>query len=376
MYAVSDEFLATIRGPHRLAVKIEVSDSPDGPWSLITGAVSNGSVSIDRTSDTRRTLSLSVAGFTNPLGPTDELDPYGTFIRASRGIYLSDGEPEYVPLGIFRVYSVVVDKDSVEVTGYSQEIDIKDSRFYTPWEVIESASPPSLSATLEDIIVDAVPTATVSFDASLSNPNIQRAIFEKDRMEAVKQLVSAAGGELSCDQDGAFVIRPPADVTDAPVWTVDAGRYGVLIEYSKTFTRQGVYNAVVVSNGDIGGAVVAGTTTPTPIRVVVIDNDVTSPTYWSGPFGKVPRFYTSTFIASTAQALSAGRAILLREKGLKASIDFGFVANPALDVDDVVTVVYPDGSSEPQLIDRLSIGLTPEGGMSGSTRGIQTVEEA
>lgn len=374
MYPVSDEFLAMIRGPHRLAVKIEVSDSPTGPWSNITGSVSSGNVSIDRTSDTRRTLNLSVAGFTNPLGPTDELDPYGTFIKASRGIYLASGLPEYVPLGIFRVYSVVVDKDSVEVTGYSQEIDIKDSRFYVPWEVVESASPPSLYSTLEDIIVDAVPTATLSFDSSLSNPNIQRAIFEKDRMEAVKQLVTAAGGELSCDQTGVFVVRPPADVTDTPVWTVDAGKYGVLIEYSKTFSRQGVYNGVVVSNADVGGAVVSGTNTPPPIRVIVIDSDTSSPTYWGGPFGKVPRFYASSFIASTAQALSAGRAILLREKGLKASIDFGFVANPALDVDDVVTVVYPDGTSEPQLIDRLSISLTPEGGMSGSTRGIQTVE--
>jgi hypothetical protein len=40
-----------------------------------------------------------------------------------------------------------------------------------------------------------------------------------------------------------------------------------------------------------------------------------------------------------------------------------------------VTVVYPDGSSENHLIDRLTVSLTPNGVMSAGTRGIQSTEE-
>jgi hypothetical protein len=190
-------------------------------------------------------------------------------------------------------------------------------------------------------------------------------------MEAIQELVSAAGGEFSCDQIGRFRIRPPASVEDTPVWSVDSGSNGVLVEYSKTFSREGVYNGVVVSNTNPGNVMSTSTTTVAPIVVLVVDSVATSPTRWGGPFGKVPRFYTSSFISTRAQALSAGRAILAREKGLNSSIDFGAITNPALDVDDVVTVTYPDGTSEAHLIDSLEIGLTPESGMMAATRGRQ-----
>lgn len=371
MYAVSDTFLAMLRGPHRIAVKVQVASSQSGPWTDVTGRVSAGSVTIDRGADTRRSLSMSIAGFFTPTEPATMLDPYGKFLKVSRGIYLPGGTVEYVPLGIFRIYETTIDKDSVEITAYSREVDLRDSRFPLPYQVTTATS---LHTTITNVIQNAISGATVNFASGLSNPTVQRALFEKDRMEALDELVYATGGELSCDVDGNFVIRPPADPSDPPVWTVDAGRTGVLVEYTKTFSREGVYNGVVVSNANPANPMTTATNTAAPIVVLVVDSDTSSPTYWGGPFGKIPRFYTSSFISTRAQALSAGRAILAKEKGLSTKIDFSAIANPALDVDDVVEVVYPDGSSENHLIDQLTIGLTPEGGMTAATRGIQTEE--
>jgi len=369
-----------------MVVKVEVTDDPFiSTWSVLSAAIVDGSVTIDRTAETRRTLNLSVAGFENPINPIDEFNPYGTFLRVSRGIQLPDLSIEYVPLGIFRVYETKLDKDSVEIVGYSLEADIRDARFPFPYVINRSLDPPSLAITQLDIIFDAFPTLDFTFEnlaawfdgnvSGLPNPDIESAVFEKDRLEALRTLNNAMGAEFSCTQEGKFRLNPPASPDDPPVWTVNAGTDGVLVEYSKTFSREGVYNGVVVTNDDVMGAMTNQATTPAPIRVLVVDSDVTSPTYWGGPFGRVPRFYSSSFIATRAQALTAGRAILARERGLKSTVDFSLIPNPALDVDDVVTVVYPDGSSENHLIDRLTVSLTPNGVMSAGTRGIQSTEE-
>ena len=124
MQIVSTEFLAAIRGPHRIVVSVESSTSPHGPWSALSYSVSEGSVSIDR-GDIRRTLSLTLVGWSDPDEALDTVSPYSTFIRVRRGIVLPSG-PEYVNLGVFRVYEAKVVLNSMEITGYSQEVDLRD----------------------------------------------------------------------------------------------------------------------------------------------------------------------------------------------------------------------------------------------------------
>jgi hypothetical protein len=110
-----------------------------------------------------------------------------------------------------------------------------------------------------------------------------------------------------------------------------------------------------------------GADTATPVRAVATDDGINSPTRWGGPFGRVPRFYSSPTITSESQAATAARSILAKESGLPYSVEFGTIANPALEPYDPIRARYP-GRTERHVIDRLTVPLTAAGAMSGATR--------
>ena len=128
---------------------------------------------------------------------------------------------------------------------------------------------------------------------------------------------------------------------------------------SRRLTREGVYNGVVATG--------EGLDRETPVRAVVVDTDKTSPTYWYGPFGKVPRFFSSPLITTSGQAALAAATMLTKQLGLPYAVDLSLVPNPALEPYDPITVRYP-GRSEVHVLDRLTIPLTADGPLTASTR--------
>jgi hypothetical protein len=111
------------------------------------------------------------------------------------------------------------------------------------------------------------------------------------------------------------------------------------------------------------------------VTAVAIDNDADSPTYWYGPYGHVPGFYSSSTITTLGQAGVAARAALLKVTGLPYSIDLTAVANPALVADDVIRLRYP-GKSEIHLLEKLTTPLVAKTAMTGTTRsGLPTTIE-
>src|SRR5690606_3912663 len=154
------------------------------------------------------------------------------------------------------------------------------------------------------------------------------------------------------------VIRTPPD-PEQPVWDVTHGRDGVLVSMARELSRDGVYNAV--------GARGEGADTEVPIQAVVVDSDPRSPTYWHGPFGKVPRFYSSPLITDVAQAASAAASLLRKSLGLPYGVSFGTIVNPALEPFDPIRVTYP-GRVERHIVETLTIPLTAGAAMTGTTR--------
>src|SRR5690606_17954166 len=136
---------------------------------------------------------------------------------------------------------------------------------------------------------------------------------------ALEDLVTSVGKVCWWDHRGVLVIRTPPDPA-VPVWDIAHGRDGVLVSIARELSREGVYNAVV-ARGE-------GADTETPIQAVAVDDNPASPTYWHGPFGKVPRFYSSPLITDVAQAASAAASLLKRSLGLPYSVSFGAVVNP------------------------------------------------
>jgi len=190
-------------------------------------------------------------------------------------------------------------------------------------------------------------------------------VVEEDRFAFLNDLVTAAGKIWYWDYRGILVIKDPPDPA-VPVWDVDFGEFGVLLSLARHLTREGVYNAVV--------AVGESAEAQPQVRAVVVDNTPSSPTYWYGTFGKVPRFFSSPLITTTVQAAKAATSLLKKTIGLPYSVDFTSIPNPALEVYDAIRIVYPAQSrtrgrkEEIHVLDTMSIPLTADGEMPGTGR--------
>lgn len=160
-------------------------------------------------------------------------------------------------------------------------------------------------------------------------------------------------GTVTGDKLEAYI--PPA------VYDVTHGKDGVLVSMSRSRNREGVFNAVVATGESPGEQAT--------VRAVAKDLNTSSPTYWNGVFGKVPKFYSSTMITTAGQASAAAAAILARNLGLPYNVDFTAVPNPALEPLDLVRVSYRDTARvEVHVLEQLSIPLTAQGAMRATTR--------
>jgi len=121
-----------------------------------------------------------------------------------------------------------------------------------------------------------------------------------------------------------------------------------------------VYNAVVVTG--------EGADEIEPVRAVAINAQESSPTFFGGPFGRIPRFYSSSFITTQSQAENAAINLLRKTLGAPYDVGLSAVPNPAVRPYDVIRVVYTDGTREVHIVDRASIPLDVETPVSIATR--------
>jgi len=147
-----------------------------------------------------------------------------------------------------------------------------------------------------------------------------------------------------------------------PVWLIDTGATGVMVEAEEALDRTGVYNGVLV--------VGQNSAVDAPVSALVYDNAFDSPTRWGGPFGKVVHVEQSTAVQNTSQAQAAAEALLDKKLGLTRSITLTISPNPALEAGDIVDVAFADGRRERHVIDALTCDLGPEGAQSLVTRSV------
>ncbi|MEO3930921.1 DUF5047 domain-containing protein [Micromonosporaceae bacterium B7E4] len=367
MRPVSDAFLRTLRGSHRMVAELravapgQTGVDPAGTVLTLLG----GTVSQDATAVSRSRIVATVDG--TGMWPTradDLLAPYGQELFARRGIRYGNGVTEWVSLGYFRIDSPEQDQPAdgpITISGRDRMSGIEDGKLTAP---IQFPATATLGAVVDQLVTDVYPAAVIDWDDTTDTEQIGRTVIaEEDRYGFLDELIRAVGKTWYWDHRGHLVVRTPPDPTD-PVWTVDHGEGGVLVSLARSLSREGVYNGIV--------AIGEGADTTVPARAVVVDNNPTSPTRWGGPFGKVPRRFSSPFITSNAQASIAAAAELRRTLGLPYNVNFEAVPNPALEADDPIRVRYP-GRSEAHVLERLSIPLTAEDAMAGTTREQTTI---
>ncbi len=356
MYPVSARFLAAIAESHRLATTVTLFRA-DG--NVVDLPHTGGSVTVDRTADCRRTCSVEIDDPTLiPRTPAAALSVYGSTMRISRGVQYGDGSQELVPLGVFRLDEISGDPDTGPVTlaGKSLEVAVADDRFTDVTRVSGTAV-----GAVTTLIQATLPNASIINRAADAAIGPRTWDVGEDRWAAVTECAAAIGAEVYCDADGNFVISQLPDIlTTNPVWTIAAGERGAYISASRAMSTDGIYNAVYASgeNTETGDP---------PVFALVTDTDVTSPTYYGGPFGRRPYFYSSATLTTTNACTQAANLLLRQMVAPNASASVSSLTNPALEPDDTVHVVYPDGTKEIHQVASFSISLDTTGAMELDT---------
>ncbi|MER5584126.1 DUF5047 domain-containing protein [Streptomyces asoensis] len=350
MYPVSDRFLARLSESHQVATEV-VLFLTDG--STVPLEHTGGSVQVDRTQAIRRTCSVTVADpSVIPRSPADQLATYGARLRVSRGVFYGDGSSEMVPLGLFRLDSAGGDVNDgpVTLTGKDLAAVIQDDKFTDPWP-----SSGTVVSAITALVQRSLPATDVI--SSIVDVPIGRRTFdvEADPWAACKEIAAAAGAEVYFTPDGTVTITTLPDIlTTAPVWEIAAGEGGAYIRASRGMSSDQVFNGVLARGENASDNV-------PPVRSLVTDNDTSSPTYWGGPFGRRPKFYSSPTLTTTSACTAAATLLLAQSKAPNASGDISSLPNPALEAGDVLRVTHPDGSRELQQPASFTVPLSSDG---------------
>jgi uncharacterized protein DUF5047 len=342
MRPVTSKFLTSLRGSHNAQVEAYVVDpgqtgvSPTGTEILIL----DGDVQLDSTSPVRSTLELVTDGTGMfPDSASDLFAPYGNELFIRRGVAYGGQSFEWVSLGYFRINATEQDNapnGPIRIQAQDRMIGIIEARLLAP---IQFAATETYGDVVDYLVQEVYPWATVEWDDLTDTDALGRAVIaEEERYDFLDDLITSRGKIWYWDYRGVLVIKDVPDPDD-PVWEVDAGENGVLISLARDLSREGVYNAVVATGEALD--------TATPSTAVAVDNNPDSPTYYYGDFGKVPRFYSSPFITTDAQALTAAESLLKKKLGLPYNVDFSTVPNPALEPWDPIAVNLAGTESVP-----------------------------
>lgn len=346
--APSSRFLPALRESHVPYTQVQLLRT-DGVVTDLPHT--DGSVTVDRGSSVRRTCSVTVPDVSLlPMTPTDQLAVYGARLRIRRGIIYGDGTIEAVPLGLFRIDRISGDPalGPVTIDGSGLEAVIADDKFLQPYTTRGATA--AVTA-ITGLIQDSIPGAVVVNWASDATIGTRTWDAQSDRWAAVQECATAIGAEVYADADGQFIIAELPDLLTAPVaWDIDAGETGVLISANRAFSRDGMYNVVVASGEN-------SEDNAPPVTATASDTDPTSPTYVSGPFGRVPKFYSSATLINASLAQGAANKLLRDAIKPNATVSLTSLPNPCLEPGDVLRVTYEDGRRELQQVQSFTISL-------------------
>lgn len=359
MRAVSDRFLGTLRGSHTavgratVCTTFQTGTTPAGTQIDVTG----GDVLLSATNTIRSTAQV-VTTQEFPRTTTAPLMPYGQELYLEAGIAYGNGQREFVGLGYFRINTPEqeeVPDGPITVHCADRKAGIVDARFTSPRQFAKTLTRGQLVTVL---LAEVYPGVVVEWDDAVVRDGLvgRTVIGEEDRAALLDDFVTSLGKIGYFDHRGIYVVKDAPDTDGDPAWTIDAGAGGVMVQMSRSLTRERVYNGVIATGE-------AADTTP-PARGVAVNLDPSSPTYWYGPFGPVPMFYSSPFLTTNAAAAKAAASLLKQQIGLPYQIDLEHIVNAALEPFDPIDVRYPKKArnrsllTERHVIDELKIPLT------------------
>lgn len=358
MPRASDRFLAALALSHEVISYVDVTSPSNQTVRLETV---DGNITVDRTVEYRRGGTVNCIDSTGTLtvqGAEGILTPLGTEVRPYRGIVYEDGTTEVYALGVFRISQATVSETvgtadgsygvgsgggapaagsiptgcvQIAISMYDRSRKVARDLFTATYSIAAgtnalTAIKAILARSFPDLTYDAVGT-------TLTVPSTLVYAIGDDPWAACQDLATSMGCEVYFDVDGDVVIAPPPDINSlgAAAMTYVEGDGCSMTGLDAVYTDSPGYNGVIVI-----GQSPANTTAP--VIGVAWDTEPSSPTYWLGPYGKVPQIVNDSTITTQADAQASATNLLNGQLGFSAQISVTAYVNPALEAGDVIAV--------------------------------------
>lgn len=379
MYPVSDAFLSAVRRSHIAVTKVDIYDVANGKL-IATPQVVGGEVTIDNRRAVRRQCTVELVDNdgswvpTNPKSST--LLVFNREMRVYRGIQFADGTQELVPLGVFSITDVDIEDGKtgvrISVMGSDRSLVVMEAKFtdHSFWIASGTAKEDAISNILKSrypsIICQFPQTGQVT---GLLYPTLDQS---SDPWKEASAIASSAGMDLYFDEKGTARMRPiPGGAVIDGVWVPSAtlgravatyadGADAVFTSLSRKLSRQDSYNGVIYTG--------EGTNLTLGVIGTAWDDDPSSPTYRK-TYGEKPKFMSSSTVLTSAEALIAAKAELLKVIGASETVKWNQIVNSAHDAYDVVKVTRSaSGIDSSFVIDTITIPFDPKSTMSAEGR--------
>jgi len=363
-----DPLLNALMYPHQVRVRGELYDSAVSAAPFDTVSIVSGSISAQRQNGVRYTADVQIDPTRIPLHITDKIMPFGTCIGIYRDVILANGNIMTVAVFFGRIDAVEFSRESFHVRASDVASFMVDARFEVPVTANHGMSYIDQFTALVD---DGFPGLRVYWPGDPSKLDLvinSTATWDRERVEALDSLATAMSYDWFGGPDNVIHLGVmPTDDTSPVKWIVDAGDEGVLIEHQTQLDRGAVYNAVVVNSEPTDGV--------PPLHSVAYLDDPNSLIQWGGPFGKVPRFYSSQFMYTQEQADNIAASMLGDAAAGQRTLNITCICNPVLDLQRKVYVDDGRGSdwNGAYYIDSYSLPLDPESSMTFVAKAAQTL---
>lgn len=322
-----------------------------------------GTVSADLGSQVTRQLSLSVDGALWPVteDPLELFNPYGNEIRAWYGVFAGAGVPYVWQVFRGQIHTVSLEDDGqMLVTCVDRAAAVKEVGFIKPEN---SQVGTTVVAEYKRLVSDAVPDAVFgTFDDILTiTPELT---WESDRGSACDDLSDAAGAFWYALANGDFVLRfIPWIINQTPIITLTDGENGTLVSAVPSKSRDNVFNQITVVGERLDGG--------DPVSASTQDNDASSPTFTSGPFGVRSNLLNLQGIKTQSQCLSLARTALKMSKSLTQQWDVGSIADASLELGDTITIDARGLPAVTQVVTSFTLSLLGDATMPIQLRALQ-----
>lgn len=348
-------YKSVLHTPHKRAAYIDVYDI-DGNIRQLGIPIVGGFVTANLTNRVTRSAQFDLSDEFFPRSVDDVMSPYRAVVRIFAGTEYGNGTVEVFPIFTGRVYAVNRNANgSVTFRADDLAADVVACRFEQP---VNSRTTAMATAEVQRLILQALPQATFGTN-DVTDTLTPKLTWDEDRGQALDDLSEAMGGRWYALGNGDFVIREFIYAVGTPVQDFLDEPKGLLSDATTSVTRDGTANSVVVVAERMDGT--------DPVRYVARDGTPSSPTEFTGPFGKVVQVIKVQTPLSTTAAQKLARTQLAAATALSEQWAVSVVPDYTMEPGDTAHLRYRELENN-QVIDAITYPLMTKAPMRLETR--------